>query len=131
MPSRPRLDARSEAYSTLFEAREFGAALVVAELAVAQDPSNDHARDFAARCRQELESSYLARVGSLDRTPKLRVALRDLAKLSLDHRAGFVLSLVDGVSPLEMLLDSSGLPRFDVLRIVVDLLDRGVIELDG
>ena len=74
------------------------------------------------------EEDALARLGSLDRVPVLAVAPGELAKLSIDHRAGFLLTMIDGVTPLDMIVDASGLPRADVLEIVVTLLDRGVIR---
>ena len=45
-----------------------------------------------------------------DRVPVVMVAREQLRWLSIDHRAGFLLSHVDGVSSLEMILDVSGMP---------------------
>ena len=36
----------------------------------------------------------------------------------LDHRAGFVLTFVDGVSSVDTRIDASGLPRLEMLRIL-------------
>jgi hypothetical protein len=49
--------------------------------------------------------------------------------LSLDHRAGFVLSLIDGSSTVEELLDISGMNRLDALRILYTLYDQRVVAL--
>jgi len=55
------------------------------------------------------------------------VSPEQLGKLSLDHRVGFLLALVDGASPIETILDISAMPAPDVLRIFVELYERGVI----
>ena len=70
---------------------------------------------------------YTARIGPLDRVPIVVVPRDQLRWLSIDHRAGFVLSLVDGVSSLEMVLDVSGMPLLDVLRILYELVQQRVI----
>jgi hypothetical protein len=49
--------------------------------------------------------------------------------LSLDHRSGFLLSLIDGTSSVEELLDISGMPRLDALRIMYGLFQERVITL--
>ena len=49
--------------------------------------------------------------------------------LSLDHRAGFILSCVDGYSSIEEILDVSGMPQIDALRILHELLVQKVISV--
>ena len=49
--------------------------------------------------------------------------------LSLDHRSGFLLSLVDGTSSVEELLDISGMAKLDALRILYTLREERVIAL--
>jgi hypothetical protein len=49
--------------------------------------------------------------------------------LSLDHRAGFVLSLADGQSTVEEIIDASGMPLVDALRVLCSLLEQRVIIL--
>ena len=64
----------------------------------------------------------------LDRVPLVMVARDQMRWLSIDHRAGFVLSLVDGVSSLEMILDVSGMPVLDALRILSELAQQRIIS---
>jgi hypothetical protein len=47
--------------------------------------------------------------------------------LNLDHRAGFLLAQIDGTVNYEDLFALSGLPRLDTARILVALLQQGVI----
>jgi hypothetical protein len=73
------------------------------------------------------EATLLARLGGEDAVPEM--ARHDLGAQALDHRAGFLLTFIDGASPLELLLDVTGLPRLDVLRIVDELVRAGVVRL--
>jgi len=61
--------------------------------------------------------------------PSLAVAPSELARLALDHRAGFILSHVDGVSDIETILDVSAMPTEEALGILTDLASRGIITL--
>ncbi|MBK6519033.1 MAG: hypothetical protein IPM79_38935 [Polyangiaceae bacterium] len=46
---------------------------------------------------------------------------------SFDHKAAFVLSLVDGTMTIEEILDVAAMPPFDALRILYELAEDGVI----
>jgi len=51
-----------------------------------------------------------------------------LKRLPLDHRAGFLLSLMDGAMDLDTMVEIAGMPRGDVLRLVRDLFESGVVD---
>jgi len=51
-----------------------------------------------------------------------------LKQMPLDHRAGFLLSLMDGTVDLETLIDVSGMARDDVLSIVQELHEVGAVD---
>jgi hypothetical protein len=51
----------------------------------------------------------------------------ELRRLPLDHRAGFLLSLMDGSMDLEVLVEVSPLARADALRLVRHLFESGVV----
>jgi hypothetical protein len=55
------------------------------------------------------------------------VAPKELTRLSLDPKSGFILSRIDGVTPLETLLDMCGMPREEAARILGNLAARGII----
>ena len=78
-------------------------------------------------CRTVLEQMYTARIGPLDRVPFVAVPREQLRWLSIDHRAGFVLSHVDGLSSLEEIVDVSGMASLDALRILYELVQQRVI----
>jgi len=51
-----------------------------------------------------------------------------LFALPLDHRAGFLLSRIDGTFDLETLLEISSMPRAEALVVARELFDLGVID---
>jgi len=59
--------------------------------------------------------------------PTLAVSRAELGRLKLDHRAGFVLSHVDGVSDVESILDVSAMPQEETLNILAELAAQGII----
>jgi hypothetical protein len=52
-----------------------------------------------------------------------------LLAVQLDGKTGFVLSLIDGVTTVENLLDLSGMPADETLGIIKDLRLRGIVVL--
>jgi hypothetical protein len=111
-----------------FSLGDYSGSLVIAESLLSDDPRHDEAKKYADNCRGILEQMYTARLGPLDRVPFVAVPLEQLRWLSIDHRAGFVLSHVDGVSSLEQILDVSGMPLLDTLRILYELVQHRVVS---
>jgi hypothetical protein len=112
-----------------FALGDYSGALVMAESLLEDNPSHVEAREYAESCRAVLQQMYAAKIGPLTRVPIVEVARDQMRWLSIDHRAGFMLSLVDGVSSLEMILDVSGMPYLDALRILYELVQQRIISL--
>lgn len=108
---------------------DFTGALVVAESLLEADPEDEDAKRYAQSCREVLTQMYAARIGPMDQVATVAVPPDQITWLSLDHRAGFLLSLVDGVSSIEEILDISGMTRLDALRIMYTLVQQNVITL--
>jgi hypothetical protein len=66
---------------------------------------------------------------SLASVPLVVVAPEELLALPLDARFGFLLSLIDGASTVEDVLDVIGLERGEAIEMIADLVQRGVIVL--
>ena len=79
--------------------------------------------------RSRLLSQYSARVGDLAGVPALRDGAGDITGYNLPSDAGFILSLVDGTTPLADIISLSGMDAFEALRIVGSLLDADILEL--
>ena len=107
---------------------DYTGALEIAEKLLDVDPDDEAIKVVAESCRGILKQMYTARIGPLDRVPLVMVARDQLRWLTIDHRAGFVLSLVDGVSSLEMILDVSGMAELDALRILSELAQQRIIS---
>jgi len=112
-----------------FALGDYSGALVMAESMLDENPTHVEAREYAESCRSVLQQMYTARIGPLDRVPVVEVAPDQLRWLSIDHRTGFILSLVDGVSSLEMILDVSGMPPLDALRMLFELVQQRIISV--
>ena len=108
---------------------DFTGALVIAESILEQDPSDIEAARYAQSCRDVLTQMYSARLGSLDQVVRVAIPPEEIRWLSLDHRAGFLLSLVDGCSTMEEILDICGMPRLDALRIMFMLHEQRVVAV--
>jgi hypothetical protein len=110
---------------------DFTGALVIAESVLEVEPSDAEALRYAESCRKVLTQMYAARLGPLDRVVEVAVPADQIRWLSLDHRAGFLLSLVDGISTVEEILDISGMSRLEALRIMYALLEQRVISIQS
>lgn len=107
---------------------DYTGALEIAESLLAINPDDLPVQICAQSCRGVLRQMYVTRVGPLDRVPVVMVARDQLRWLTIDHRAGFVLSLIDGVSSLDMILDVSGMPELDALRILSELAQQRIVS---
>jgi hypothetical protein len=70
-----------------------------------------------------------SRAGRSPSAPRLLKSRRELADAPIDHRDAFVISLVDGQTPMQALVDVSGLPEADVVRILERLARLGIVSL--
>jgi len=109
-------------------AGDYAGALDIANKLVAMDGNDISARVCAETCQMVLRQMYAARIGPLSRVPVVMVPRDQFRWLSIDHRAGFMLSLIDGASTLEMLLDLSAMPELDTLKILSDLAQQRIIS---
>jgi len=91
-----------------------------------------HDRDLAERI-QSVEKEVRGRltesgvVGSA--VPVLAIALDELAKLDLEPSEGFILSRVDGSTPLQAIVKISPLPEIDALLVIWELVQGGQLTL--
>ncbi|MBI5515089.1 MAG: hypothetical protein HY909_15035 [Deltaproteobacteria bacterium] len=112
-----------------FDLGDYTGALVMAEAMLELHRKDPDAIYIADVCRSKLRAIYAGRLGSLTQIPTVIVPPSEMRWLSLDHRAGFVLSLIDGVSTLEEIIDVSTMPPLEVLRTLYNLLSQNVLEL--
>ncbi len=92
---------------------DFSGALLIAEGILEADPEDLEAPRYAQSCRDVLTQMYSARLGPLDQVVAVAVPSDQIRWLTLDHRAGFLLSLIDGGITVDQILDISGMTRLD------------------
>ncbi|WP_437691915.1 hypothetical protein [Sorangium sp. So ce176] len=111
-----------------FEQGDFGGALVLAEGLLEENPKDWVARQYADSCVEMLRQMYQSRLGDGSRVLRLAVSPDQLRSLNLDHRAGFLLSCIDGYSSLDEILDVSGMQTLEALRILYELVQEGIVS---
>ncbi len=112
-----------------YELGDFSGALRAAELVLGQRPSDARAGEYADACRERLAALYLARLGGGSRGIERAVQPSDVRWLGIDHRAGFMLSQIHGDTSIEELVDISGMPRHDALKLLVELVGSGAVRV--
>jgi hypothetical protein len=108
---------------------DFTGALVIAESILESSPDEPLATKYAASCRENLTQMYAARLGPTSQVIRVTIPPDQITWLSLDHRAGFLLSMIDGSSTVDEVLDVSGMTRLEALRILYTLVQQRVVAL--
>jgi hypothetical protein len=88
-------------------------------------PRVPSASDFVAPAAP----SVVVPSASLDDVPFVACLPTDMLDARLDHREGFVLSLVDGKSNVQTLVDSCPMPEEETRRILGALRAAGLVAL--
>jgi hypothetical protein len=115
-----------EARRLLQEGQPEEALFLLARLLEAR-PLDAEARTLSAECSAALEQECWSAIGSGSAILGATASPDELKGLGLDHVSGFLLSLMDAVTDVEMLLDICGLPRLLALRHLRGLVVRGVV----
>ena len=110
---------------------DFSGSLQLAELILGADARHEEAQRIAARAKEHLVQFHLARLGGLSAVLRVRVVGADVRWLGLDHRAGFLLSVVDGTTTVEEIVDVSSMPRHEALRLLAELLEASAVTRIG
>ena len=108
-------------------AGDYAGALDIADVVLTETPGNLLVRECRDRSRDALAKVYAEKVGPLGRVPVVIAESAEAQCASIDHRAAFLLSLVDGTSTLEAILDACAMPRLDALRIVQEMVLRKIV----
>jgi hypothetical protein len=126
-PEEEGTEGMLEAARQLFEQGTFEGSLWACERVLAKDPASDEAQALLRRNQELLLEQYRERLVDLDLVPVVRIPQQEIVWHKLDHRAGFLLSRVDGVLSYSDILDISGMSDFEAFRILAQLLEQGVI----
>ncbi|MEQ8274442.1 MAG: hypothetical protein RMA76_45100 [Deltaproteobacteria bacterium] len=110
-----------------FQLHDFNGALEFLEQIPDDAAEASTAKSLVATARQNLLKMYESKIGDFERTPRVLISGEEVIWLNLNHRAGFILSQIDGAVTYEDLIALSGMPRLDTVRILADLINDRVI----
>lgn len=130
-------DIRASANELLGECRaalnenRAGPAALAAELALqlserAPPPGLD---DLVDPSLALFERAFRAFMGNPHACPIRAIATETIADHGLDQRAAFLMSRMDGMTSMADLIDSSGMPRFDAVRVMASLRRAKAIDV--
>ena len=111
-----------------YDAGDFLPALEITTKILSRDVANGEALELKRLIEGELERHYLKELGAMSKVPTIAVKMSELSSLSLDHRAGFLLSQVDGMMSFEDILELSSMGRLETLGVLVQLVKQSVIS---
>ena len=92
------------------------------------DPLDDE-RGIVARVDPPCAAPHLT-LTERHSIPRSLKSLAEIARLPIDHRAGFLLAHVDGMQTLEEILDVCAMPAAEALALIANLKEMGVIEFE-
>lgn len=113
----------------LLERGESERALDIVEQWIDGSPDDQNARALATACRETIERQCIETIGSLSATLVVAIPPTNLRQSSIDSIAGYVLSLIDGATTVETLLDLCGPRRLNALQRLRDLVAKGVVQV--
>jgi hypothetical protein len=111
----------------LHELGDFSGSQELVEKVLELDRANVEARDYMEKNEETLLKMYLSKLGTLEGIPRMLMSPDQIIWLNLHHKAGFLLSRVDGMSTFEDIMSLSAMPRLETVRLLAQLMAAGVI----
>lgn len=115
----------------LLALNDFSGALELLGKILLRKPNDRDALAMHDICEQNLTLMYESKLGSMEARPSVAIPPDEIIWLNLDPRAGFVLAQIDGEVSFEDLYAICGLKRLDTARILCELLEQGVVSVQG
>lgn len=110
-----------------FALHDFDGVIDILEGFDSDHPDATEAASLIADARAQLLKMYESKIGDFNRTPRVLISGDEVIWLNLNHRAGFILSQIDGTVTFEDLTSLSGMSRLDTVKILAELLAQKVI----
>ncbi|HET9753193.1 MAG TPA: hypothetical protein VFP52_09530 [Myxococcales bacterium] len=114
----------------LLALNDFSGALELLGKVLERKPSHKEATQMHEVCEQNLTLMYESKIGAMEARPRTAIPPDEIIWLNLDPRAGFVLAQIDGEVSFDDLYAICGLKRLDTARILCELLEQGVVQVD-
>jgi hypothetical protein len=106
---------------------DFSGSLQLVEQVLSANADHVEARRYLTENTARLLEMYRSKLGKIVHRPRLKLRQQEIIWQSLDHRAGFLLSQVDGGTSYEDIIEISGLSELEATRLLAKLVDQGVI----
>ncbi len=110
---------------------DFSGALELTNKILERKQGDKEAQHIHDLCEHNLTLMYESKIGAMEARPSVSMAPDEIIWLNLDPRAGFVLAQIDGEVSFEDLYAICGLRRLDTARILAELLEEGVVAVQG
>ena len=110
---------------------DFSGALELLQKVLDKKPQDREALQMHEVCEHNLTLMYESKIGTMEARPRIAIQPDEVIWLNLDPRAGFVLAQIDGEVSFEDLYAICGLKRLDTARILCQLLEEGVVQVQG
>jgi hypothetical protein len=110
---------------------DFSGALELLNKVLERKPNDKDALGQYEICEHNLTLMFESKIGGMDARPRIAIPPDEVIWLNLDPRAGFVLAQIDGEVSFEDLYAICGLKRLDTARILCELLEQGVVQVEG
>ena len=88
----------------------------------------EEAQALLSNARSQLLKMYESKIGDFSRVPTVNVSDEEVIWLNLNHRAGFILSQIDGAVTFEDLVALSGMTRLETVRVLAELIQQKIVE---
>ena len=115
----------------MFGLNDFSGALELLGKILERKPGDQEAQQMHDGCEHNLTLMYESKIGDMAGRPQVAIPPDEIIWLNLDPRAGFVLAQIDGEVSFEDLYAICGLKRLDTARILCQLLEEGVVQVQG
>ncbi|MCA9666725.1 MAG: hypothetical protein KC503_14095 [Myxococcales bacterium] len=122
-----RVDSMLAGAWQLHEQGTYEGSLWLCQRILGIEANNAEAKGLLERNRDRLLEQYQRQLSDLEVVPVVQVPQHEIVWHKLDHRAGFLLSRIDGLLSYSDILDICGMSRFEACRILAQLLEQGVI----
>lgn len=135
LPNEPVVDDEAEVWMRgareLLALNDFSGALELLAKVLERKANHKEAAQLHEVCEQNLTLMYESKIGTMEARPRTAIPPDEIIWLNLDPRAGFVLAQIDGEVSFDDLYAICGLKRLDTARILCELLEQGVVQVDG
>ncbi len=108
---------------------QWGAALELLQSACHREGHGLEVEAMIDLARTRLFLEHREAIGALASVPRLRSDAGPITRYNLPTDAGFLLSMVDGMTSVEDLVSLSGMDAFDTLHSLRGLMDAGLVEM--